>query len=83
MQTTFRFRHVNSDVTFPIKKECEGIPSVYRQAENLKGSFTRIVYGLPEDSVGNFSPSILQHNKNTYIAWRSQPEPFGFKYDNN
>ena len=56
MQTTFRFRHVNSDVTFPIKKECEGIPSVYRQAENLKGSFTRIVYGLPEDRVGNFSP---------------------------
>ena len=83
MQTTYRFRHVNSDVVFPIKREFSGIPSIYRQAEKLKGQFTRIVDGLPSNSVGNFSPSILRHNDNTYIAWRSQPEPFGFKYDNN
>jgi hypothetical protein len=83
MQTTFRFRHFNSDVTFFIRKEFEGIPSVYRQAEKFKGTFSRIVHGLPIHNVANFSPSILQHNKNTYIAWRSQPEPFGFKYDNN
>ena len=83
MQTTHRFRHVNSDVVFPIRRESSGIPSIYRQAEKLKGQFTRIVDGLPSNSVGNFSPSILRHNDNTYIAWRSQPEPFGFKYDNN
>jgi len=56
MQTTHRFRHVNSDVVFPIKKESIGIPSIYRQAEKLKGQFTRIVDGLPPHSVGNFSP---------------------------
>lgn len=83
MQTTFRFRHANSDVVFPIKKECAGVPNVYRQAENLGGSFTRILYGLQKDNVANFSPSIIKHNNQTYIAWRSQPESFGFRYDNN
>jgi hypothetical protein len=83
MQTTHRFRHVNSDVVLPIKKEFKGVPSVYRQAEALNGQFKRIVHGLPKDSVGNFSPSMLNHNDQTFIAWRSQAEPFGFRYDNN
>ena len=83
MQTTHRFYHTYSDCLFPLKQEQEGIPSVYRQAENLGGTFTRITKGLPDNAVANFSPSIIQHKDKTFIAWRSQPEPFGFRYDRN
>lgn len=83
MQTTHRFYHTYSDSLFPIKTEQTGIPDVYTQAEALGGKFTRIVKGLPDFSVANFSPSILRHNDKTFIAWRSQPQPFGFRYDRN
>ncbi len=81
MNITYRFFHANSDVVYPIKREREGIPNVYTQAENLGGSFKRILRGLPAHNVANFSPSIAKHHGKTYIAWRSQPEPFGFRHD--
>jgi len=83
MQTTHRFYHAHSQVLFPLRVPQEGIPDVYEQARALNGEFTRISKGLPEGAVANFSPSIQKHKGKTYIAWRSQPEPFGFKYDNN
>lgn len=83
MQVTNRFYHAYSDVVFPVKTPQEDIPDVYTQAEKLGGKFTRILHGLPKGSVANFSPSIVKHKDKTYIAWRSQPEPFGFRYDNN
>ena len=81
MQSTHRFYHTYSDQLYPIKIDQPGVPNVYRQAEALGGKFTRILHGLPENSVANFSPSILRHNGKTFIAWRSQPEPFGFRHD--
>ena len=81
MQTTHRFFHAYSDVLFPVRREIRGVPSVYRQAEELGGKFTRIVNGLPENSIANFNPSVIKHNQNTYIAWRCQPQPFGFRHD--
>ncbi|MBM4229151.1 MAG: hypothetical protein FJ184_00210 [Gammaproteobacteria bacterium] len=83
MQSTTRFFHAHSSVLYPIKRQTTGIPDVYTQANNLNGVFTRINYGLPEGSVANFSSSILKHKNKTYLAWRSQPEPFGFRWDNN
>jgi len=76
-----RYYHKHSYVLHPIKKDVEGIPDVYAQAEKLNGRFTRITRGNPEHSVANFSPSILRHKGTTYIAWRSQPEAFGFRWD--
>ena len=83
MQSTNRFFHAYSGVAQLIKNEEEGIPNVYRQAEALGGTFTRIIKGLPEKSVANFSPSIIKHGDRTLIAWRTQPEPFCFRYDRN
>lgn len=80
-QTTHRFYHTYSSALHPITCEQPGIPDVYTQARALNGTFTRINKGLPEGSVANFSPSLLFTNNKTYIAWRSQPEPFGFRYD--
>ena len=59
-----------------------GYPSVYQQAKSIGGTFTRIIDGLPETNVANFSPCILKHKNSTLIAWRSQPEPFIFRHDN-
>ena len=83
MQSTTRYYHAHSHVLHPIKKPVVGIPDVYTQANDLNGTFTRIAYGLPEGSVANFSPCILRKNDKTFIAWRSQPEAFGFRWDNN
>ena len=83
MQTTHRFYHAHSQVLFPLQVPQKGVPDVYAQARALNGEFTRITKGLPEGSVANFSPAIQKHRGKTYIAWRSQPEPFGFRYDNN
>ena len=58
-----------------------GFPSVFDQAYDLGGSFTKITSGLPEKSVANFSPCVLSHRGATLIAWRSQPEPFVFRHD--
>lgn len=83
MQSTNRYFHAYSGVAQLIRNEEEGIPNVYRQAEKLGGKFTRIVHGLPDKAVANFSPSIIKHGNRTLIAWRAQPEPFCFRYDNN
>lgn len=83
MQTTHRFYHVHTHALFPVRLPQKGIPNVYEQARSLNGTFTRIMRGIPAESVANFSPSILKHKNKTYIAWRSQPEPFGFRPDNN
>jgi len=82
MQSQTRYFHLYSDVVHPIKGFGTGVPTVYEQAEDLGGKFTRIVKGLPKGSVANFSPSIEVFNDTVYIAWRSQPEAFGFRYDN-
>lgn len=77
-----RYDHVYRDLLFPLKGiPEEGTPNVYCQAEALGGKFTRILYGLP-DYIANFSPSICTYNSRTFIAWRTQPEAFGFRYDN-
>lgn len=78
-----RFYHEHSQVAIRVKQDLPGTPTVYQQAENLGGTFVRITKGLPKNSVANFSPCILKHNNKTLIAWRSQPEPFCFRYDNN
>lgn len=83
MQSTNRFFHAYSGVAQLIKCEEKGIPNVYRQAESLGGTFTRITHGLPEKAVANFSPSIIKHGGRTLIAWRCQPEPFCFRHDSN
>lgn len=83
MQSSTRYFHAHSHVLHPIKRPYKDIPDVYTQADNLGGKFTRIAYGLPHNSVANFSPSILRRDDKTYIAWRSQPEAFGFRWDNN
>lgn len=80
-QITNRFWHAYSDVIFPNKREEEGVPNVYEQANRLGGTFERIIHGVPHQNIFNFSPSLLRHNGNTYIAWRGQKEPFGFRYD--
>ena len=38
-----------------------GGPSVYEQAQELGGVFTRITRGLPFRSVANFSPCLFEH----------------------
>ena len=84
MQSTTRFFHKYSHVLHPIKhNDWLDAPNIYEQAEDLGGKFTRITRGNPPNSVANFSPSILQHKGTTYIAWRSQPEPFCFRWDRN
>ena len=82
MQSQTRYFHLYSDILYPSKSHGKGTPTVYEQAEKLGGKFTRIVKGLPKGHVANFSPSIIRFHNNTYIAWRSQPEAFGFRYDN-
>lgn len=58
-----------------------GFPSVYDQASDIGGTFTRISYGLPEGSFANFSPCVVSHRGSSLIAWRSQPEHFVFRHD--
>jgi len=58
-----------------------GFPSVFDQAYDIGGSFTKITSGLPEGSVANFSPCVIKHKEATLIAWRSQPEHFVFRHD--
>lgn len=58
-----------------------GYPSVFDQAYDIGGTFTRIAAGLPEDSFANFSPCVIQHRGSALISWRSQPEHFVFRHD--
>lgn len=59
----------------------KGFPSVFDQAYDIGGTFTKITNGLPEGSVANFSPCVISHRGATLIAWRSQPEHFVFRHD--
>ena len=82
MQSTHRFFHKNSLGVIVTQDECPTYgPNIFRQAEMVGGTFTKITKGLPKDSVANFSPSIIKARNKTLIAWRSQPEPFVFKHD--
>ena len=77
-----RYKALKNRVLHPIRyPQGKGIPTVYQQAEEIGGTFTRITKGLPEDSVANFSPSLLKHRDSTLIAWRSQPQHFCFRHD--
>jgi predicted GH43/DUF377 family glycosyl hydrolase len=58
-----------------------GLPSVFDQAYDIGGTFTKISSGLPENSFANFSPCVTRHRGATLIAWRSQPEHFVFRHD--
>ena len=59
----------------------EGYPTVYQQAEDIGGEFTRIRWGLPEGAVANFSPCLTIKDGHRLIAFRSQPQPFVFHPD--
>ena len=80
-----RFYHQKSSVLYPIKKQeaADGVPSAYKQSEAIGGKLTRIVHGFPEYSVANFSPCLTVHNNTAYLLWRTQPEPFIFRWDNS
>ena len=77
-----RYRTYNNKV---VKKAFaptkSGFPSVFDQAHDIGGTFTRITSGLPENSFANFSPCVISHRGSTLIAWRSQPEHFVFRHD--
>ena len=77
-----RYRTTLSNVLHPLNiKSKQGFPTVYQQANELGGTFTRITNGLPKTAVANFSPSVLKHKGATLLAWRYQPEPFCFLAD--
>ena len=77
-----RYNAMYTRVVYPVRTPVKsGFPTVYQQAEELGGTFTRIQKGLPENSVANFSPCVLKHKGSMLIAWRSQPEPFCFRAD--
>ena len=77
-----RYNAMYTRVLHPVRTPVKsGFPTVYQQAEELGGTFTRIQKGLPENSIANFSPCVLQHKGSMLIAWRSQPEPFCFRAD--
>lgn len=58
-----------------------GYPTVYQQADDIGGEFSRIYWGLPEKSIANFSPCLTNHKGHRLISFRSQPEPFVFRHD--
>jgi len=77
-----RYRTYNNRVlTRAFAPTSSGYPSVYDQAQDIGGTFTRISAGLPQNSFANFSPCVINHRGSTLIAWRSQPEHFVFRHD--
>jgi len=66
----------------PLKGDSySGYPTVYEQAERIGGKFTRIRWGLPDQAIANFSPCLISEHGHRLLAFRSQPEPFVFRYD--
>ena len=65
----------------PLKVRTNAVPTVYQQADDIGGKFTRINWGLPKGSIANFSPCLLNRNGHRLISFRSQPEPFIFRPD--
>ena len=80
-----RFHHQKSGVLYPIKtpKAPGAVPTAYEQSQAIGGNLTRIVHGFPDYAVANFSPCLTVHNKTPWLVWRTQPEPFIFRWDNN
>lgn len=78
-----RFETALSYVKHPVNiRNATGYPTVYQQASDLGGEFTRIKYGLPDQTIANFSPCLITHEGHRLLAWRNQPEPFTFRHDN-
>ena len=80
-----RFHHQRTDVLYPIRKPTKPglVPSAYEQCSAIGGHLTRIAYGFPDYAVANFSPCLTVHNNTPWISWRTQPEPFIFRWDNH
>ena len=82
--TTQHVRHAAA-LTYlehPIKmRPSSGYGTVYQQAEDIGGTFTRIRWGLPDQSIANFSPCLVSEKGHRLLAFRSQPEPFVFRHD--
>jgi len=78
-----RFFHQKTDVLYPIKKplSASSTPTAKEQSEAIGGKFTRIAQGLPDYAVANFSPCLTEHKGEKHIVWRTQPEPFVFRWD--
>ena len=77
-----RYRTLNNRVLQrAFSPASSGFPSVFDQAYELGGTFTRITSGLPEGSFANFSPCVINHRGATLVAWRSQPKHFVFRHD--
>ena len=72
-----RYETMLSYVEHPVDiRSGSGYPTVYQQASDIGGTFTRIKYGLPDQSVANFSPCLISHKGHRLITWRNQPEGF-------
>lgn len=82
--TTQHVRH-NAALSYlehPVNiRPATGYPSVYQQAQDIGGEFTRIRWGLPDQAIANFSPCLLNHKGHRLLSFRSQPEPFVFRHD--
>lgn len=77
-----RYSTALSYVEHPVNiRSTTGYPTVYQQADDLGGEFIRIIKGLPQGSVANFSPCLLHRKGHRLLSWRSQPEPFIFRPD--
>ena len=82
--TTQHIRHKTtlSYLELPVNIRPEnGYPTVYQQAEDIGGEFTRIRWGLPEGAVANFSPCLTLKDGHRLVSFRSQPQPFVFHPD--
>ena len=75
-QTTLKYTQVPVNI-----RSKRGYPTVYQQADDIGGKFSRIYWGLPENSVANFSPCLVNHQGHRLISFRSQPQPFVFRHD--
>tara|TARA_R100000734_G_C3318814_1_gene113471 strand:- start:1392 stop:2504 length:1113 start_codon:yes stop_codon:yes gene_type:complete len=77
-----RYDTTLSYVEHPVDiRSATGYPTVYQQASDIGGTFTRIKYGLPDQTVANFSPCLISHQGHRLITWRNQPEAFTFRHD--
>lgn len=77
-----RYFHKHSHCLYPVKTRSTPELNVYEQAEQLGGSFSRITKGLDPNICFNFNPTLHKDGDKTWIAWRAQPEPFCFRWDN-
>ena len=79
-----RFHHQKTSCLYPIQipsKDKHSVPSIFEQCAAMGGNLTRISYGFPEYAVANFSPCLTRHDGKNWLIWRTQPEPFIFRWD--